>query len=797
MSEHRQYDEKNELLEKDKEIHGVRKVGISGLTLPGNNSAMRVIMFNTHTKQYVTLTRPEIANLPTGVEQVVAKLSAEQCLAQDDVTVINKIVKFDGIVDNPTHYVLFFYNKKKDMYSIKEVTPVEDLTEIYGYQYNTMPADKLKVGDKVKKGEQLSIPTAYDKYGNWRYGVNAHAYYCLDPNTTEDGCKISESLSNRMYSVDSNKIDMMINDNDFALNLYGDDENYKIFPDIGEPVSEGIIMATRKYVISRFLYDFNEEVLQDPSLSDTTYVEDERAIITDIDIFCNNKELKRNRFNSQIYKYLDAQTEYYTKIYNQCKEIIDSGSKFTQDIKYLASRSYNMIEEDKMWRRDDKRFNGVVVRVYTRKYNIAEVTRKITGRHGNKSVIAEVVPDDLMPFTVNEDGSVTVVDLIENIPAISNRTTAAILLETYQSFLVERLAIHMRNPENHYTRAQMESEWFELLETLNTEFGTNSRDIYDKMTDDEKEKYWNGVLYGNTHPVQCLPYEESGDQYADENIYNSYLFSRLYKAGKGKEWAKPCPLYIKDPETGLRRRVMKDACIGTMYIMKLKQDGKKQLSVRSTGAVNSKNLPEKSHKNKIHQERHSSTAVRFGESEALNFTCGMPIDDIAYFQALYRTSPEARKDLLEGILDDQMYATVPKEYENLVAIYNSVIFKSLGIEMIEYDKNNLVEEVEDTACETVYDKRSDSYILETPAETMYRERRREAEDYVGKWHPGVDTLVFEELVENYMNDSNRYIIEPKVDKSKVVHLMDIEESYDPSERFVFPEMWDAKEDSDD
>ena len=62
MSEHRQYDEKNELLEKDKEIHGVRKVGISGLTLPGNNSAMRVIMFNTHTKQYVTLTRPEIAN---------------------------------------------------------------------------------------------------------------------------------------------------------------------------------------------------------------------------------------------------------------------------------------------------------------------------------------------------------------------------------------------------------------------------------------------------------------------------------------------------------------------------------------------------------------------------------------------------------------------------------------------------------------------------------------------------------------------------------------------------------------
>ena len=797
MSEHRQYDEKNELLEKDREIRGVRKVGSSGLTLPGNNSAMRTIMFNAHGRQYVTLLDPEIPNLPTGVEQVVAAASVSQGLMQDDGVVVCKVTKFEEILDNPTHYVLFFYNKKKDMYSIKEVAPVENLTEIYGYQYNTIGADKLKVGDKVKKGYQLAVPTAYDEYGNWRYGVNAHVYYCLAPDTTEDGCEISESLSNRMNSVSVDKIDMMINENDYPLNLYGDDETYKIFPDIGEDVSQGIVMATRKLVGSRYMYDFREDTLQDPSLSDTTYTEDERAQIVDVVIYNNNKDLKHSRINSQIFKYLDAQTKYFTEIYDECKRIIDSGSGYTQDIEYLAGRSYNMIEENKMWRRDDKSYNGIVVRVFTKKYDPAEVTRKITGRHGNKSVIAKVIPDEYMPYTINEDGSITIMDLIENLPSIINRTTASVPLETFQSFLTERLAIHMRNPENHYTRSQMESEWFELLETLNPEFGANTVNLYNKMTEDEKRKYWHGVLYGNIHPVQCLPYEESGDPYENPEIYNSYLFSKLYRASKGKEWAKPVDLYIKDPDTGMARKIMKPACIGTMYMMKLKQDGKKQLSVRSTGAVNSKNLPEKSHKNKLHQERHSSTAVRFGESEALNFTCGMPTDDIAYFQALYRTSPEARKDMLEGILNGDKYATVPKEYENLVAIYNSVIFKALGIEMIEYDKNDVIEEMEDTACDMNYDKRSDSYVLETPAETMYRERRREAEDFIGKWHPGIDTLTFEEMVEAYMNDHNRFITEPKVDKDKIVELMDIEESFDPSERFVFPDVWDGDINPDD
>ena len=36
-----------------------------------------------------------------------------------------------------------------------------------------------------------------------------------------------------------------------------------------------------------------------------------------------------------------------------------------------------------------------------------------------------------------------------------------------------------------------------------------------------------------------------------------------------------------------------------------------------------------------------------------------------------------------------------------------------------------------------------------------------------------------------------------IDKTKVVQLMDIEESYDPSERFVFPDIWNDPSEDDE
>ena len=81
--------------------------------------------------------------------------------------------------------------------------------------------------------------------------------------------------------------------------------------------------------------------------------------------------------------------------------------------------------------------------------------------------------------------------------------------------------------------------------------------------------------------------------------------------------------------------------------MKLKQSDKKGFSARSTGAINTKELPTRSFKSKSHQDAHSETCIRFGEFETLTQTIGCDSNDLALFHALYRTSVKGRKDIVK------------------------------------------------------------------------------------------------------------------------------------------------------
>ena len=51
--------------------------------------------------------------------------------------------------------------------------------------------------------------------------------------------------------------------------------------------------------------------------------------------------------------------------------------------------------------------------------------------------------------------------------------------------------------------------------------------------------------------------------------------------------------------------------------MKLKQSDRRGFSARSTGALDTKSLPTRSFKSKSHQERISTSCIRFGEFESL------------------------------------------------------------------------------------------------------------------------------------------------------------------------------------
>ena len=65
--------------------------------------------------------------------------------------------------------------------------------------------------------------------------------YLASEKTKEDSIVLSEEAAAKLVSPLLKKVTIIVNDNDILLNLYGDDNIYKTFPDIGEYVKGRII----------------------------------------------------------------------------------------------------------------------------------------------------------------------------------------------------------------------------------------------------------------------------------------------------------------------------------------------------------------------------------------------------------------------------------------------------------------------------------------------------------------------------------------------------------------------------
>ena len=174
------------------------------------------------------------------------------------------------------------------------------------------------------------------------------------------------------------------------------------------------------------------------------------------------------------------------------------------------------------------------------------------------------------------------------------------------------------------------------------------------------------------------------------------IFFRLLEIYEKYDFLTPYDVYIN--KWGREIKMLNPAYVGEMYILKLKQTSRKGFSARGTGSINSKGLPERSYKNKSFTERASSTPIRFGEFESLNFLIGMIPEDVQLFHLMYRSSYKGRRDLAEHMLLGDEEFEIHPSYTSRVAEMFAVIFKSLGIriefvdedeELREYDNNEI------------------------------------------------------------------------------------------------------------
>ena len=671
MAEIQKYNLVEKLAEADEKFkNSPALVGSSGMTFAPYNNSTRTNMFTSHMNQFLNIVDPRFSHVFTGMENVAGENSSGYKKTKGKIKVYRKVYKFEELTDHPYFYQMFYWDYKKERYDVVERKYVEDLGQDFGYKCNNTVIDNLDEGEEVPEGTVLTRSNSYSDTMDYRYGRDILVGYTFDPGEYEDAATIAESCMDSFKSIISSVKRVGWNNNDVPLNIYGGDDEYRPLPWIGEEVT-GVVTSSRPFIREQVLHDFKKENLMDPRDDGRSIYINGKGIVVDYDILLNNPDIERNRHNAQLLQLLDSQNRYWKRIQDTCIEIAKSGKKYSRAIDELYAESKKYLERNpkRKWHNGTSVFGNVEIHMHIVEESKLWSGGKFTARFGNKSVVAKVVPDYMMPFT--KDGRH--IQVLLAVPAVPNRTTGFVPHELGITWLMSHCRQEMAKKE---TRKEKEDLMWDLVDRLNHRQYEDMHAKYMTLTDEEKDRYIQNAIEDGIYSHQDMILE-------DESI-----FFKLKKAFNELPYATVDTLYLY--RFGHVYRCYQKYRLGTLYLFPLKQTDKRGFSVRATGAINLKGLPERSYKNKRSEAPFSDTAIRFGEYEALTEIIGMSSEDLVAVQALYRTSPEASEDLTKAQFDKDCIGKFRKFYKSRPAEINNVYMRHLGFDPTFIDVDNEV-----------------------------------------------------------------------------------------------------------
>lgn len=738
-----------ELKQKQDELKGKKKLALIGQgDFSGANNVMRATMNIKHQTQHLTIDKPEFPYLFDGKENLTGAHSSFYTKTDKSYEVIGIVKKYNERLKGKCNVALYFlYCKQDDSYKVVERKEVENLTENFGFDYKNDYLDNAEIGEYIPTGTVLNSSTSYDSDGNVSIGVNGRILFGTHPAVQDDAIVISESFAKRMISNQVSPKTIPINENTILLNLYGKNGEYQGLPNIGDVVNSGILAATRNVKETRMFSDLRDSSLSTINLqSDQVFYGDGEVI--DINVYCNNPNIKTNKVNRQLIEYYNEARFFYTEVYKICKKIINSGAKIIdKEINRWMRKSMDYLDTQAIWAFNDNTFSNLMVEIVIRKKEPIKIGRKIVGRSGNKTVTSTIWPDEEMPYlttdayrdeygVVHPKGEMQRCELISNPLAIINRTIPMALFEPSITFILDRTRKHMITLD---TLEEQRDFMFSIMEILNPIQARDMKAIYKDLSDREKKKFIESAIDDGIF----IRWEAFSH---DINLRDNII--KIYE--KYGDIIKPYNIFMPKPKWGRDIYIGQD-CIGFQYMLLLKQSGERGFSVRSAGAISDESLPEKSHENKIGKLWHSETPIRFGEYETPNFMIITNPEDFALVTALYRSSIDGRKFMYEAILSEDGEYEIPEKFTSRSAEIFQVYLKSLGVRMetIINDDEFIGEPEHDT--EVVAYTVRNNVIFCTPNEMYHLKKLSKLYKYYIKDNPGdIDDIdeVWDYIMEN-------------------------------------------------
>jgi len=352
-----------------------------------HNDGQRSLMGTNMQRQAVPLVKSEAPIVGTGIEERAARDSGHVAIAKED-----------GLVTKVEAATIEIQNKKGvlDRYPLNKFLRSNSSTCI-----NQHPV--VDVGQKVKKGDILSDGPAIDN-GELSLGRNVLvAFMTWEGFNYEDAVIISERLVKEdIYS---------------SIHI----ENYTI--DVRDT-------KLGPEVITNDIPNISEEKLKNL---------DEDGIIR-IGAEVSSGDILVGKITPKGETTLSAEEKLLRAIFGEkAKDVRDSSL-------YLEHGEHGKVVDIKIFSREDgdKLSAGVLKSIQVAVANLRkiQVGDKMSGRHGNKGVISQVVPIEDMPYMA--DG--TPIDVILSPLGIISRMNLGQLLETHLGFAAKKLGYRVVSP---------------------------------------------------------------------------------------------------------------------------------------------------------------------------------------------------------------------------------------------------------------------------------------------------------------------------------------------------------------
>lgn len=612
-----------------------------GLLQPfrSTNSGSRAIMQNIQAEQRLPLMNPEPSIISTGHENRYGEMSSNYVKAKTNYVVIDKVQKYPWDTSDTRQVYCILLDPDNNVLELLPRKPYEHVSESFGYTFDTTMVDSLDTGSLIPKGTVVTKTRSFDQYNNRQDGLNLRTVYMASGMTIEDPVIVSESTAKRFNSPLIDKVRVMINDNDILLNLFGGDNlnEYKVIPDIGQEITNGMLCAVRREKKDEeALFAQSWKRLKELMISDEPYLVPDGKII-DIDIYPNNPEaLEKSVYNQQLYKYYVANKNFCQNVVNIVKPLLDEKKcKMTYKMEKFYSLCLKTIKDTQYI--SDKVFNGIIMDITVMRVIPLHKGDKVTDRYGGKGVVSEILPDDQMPEVQLQDGTFEPVDIIYNKCTCVNRLNPGQLFETSITAVGEQVIEYICN--NQISCDVAAKMIYQYINIINPHEAAEFWDNYSNMMDEDKETFIasytkDGCIYIVTKPMTPVTLNTL------EQLYKTFPFASQMK------------VRVRQIDSnGNYRKVYTNRLLtaGFKYIYRLKQFAEEKFSAVSLAATNIRGENTKSKASKLHKSLFSSTPVRFGEMEWEDLLHIDAVEQVIQVLMLLSSSPGARR-LCEQLL---------------------------------------------------------------------------------------------------------------------------------------------------